>query len=126
MVEKSKKEINPKEELLSTLHYPDNALFLFIKNNKTGEQTKCNKFSGLSFLPDIKEVIHYYGYETHDFNECLEIYGDLFENDEKYLPFDNNEIYITSHDKYEGCCTANGFEFKTKDWHFYFKVCDLL
>lgn len=126
MTKINKIQISPKEELLSSLHYPENALFLYKENRKTGEKILCTDYCELSELPDIREVIHHYGFETHDFKECCKIMGDIFENDDDYLPFDNDEIYITSEDRYEGCCTVGGFEFTTKDWHFYFDVHDII
>ena len=50
------------------------------------------------------------------------LYKENFENDDHYLPFDNNELYITKDDKYEGCCTVDGYEFTTKDFHYYWTV----
>lgn len=116
--------LNSREEILKDLHYPETALYLFRTNLETGETELCgdDKYNELDVLPDIKEVIEYYGYDTHDFNECLEIYKDIFEHDDAYLPFDNDEIYISKNDRYEGCCGKNDTQFKTKEWFYYFTV----
>lgn len=101
---------------------PEHRLFLFKENKQTKEITQEPDFCGESSLPNIKDVIISKGYNIHTFNDCLELYQSMFENDENYLPFDDDEIYITLNDVYQGCCTRNGFEFTTKDYHYFFGI----
>lgn len=111
-----------KDIIEDLLILPENSLSLFIKDKKTGEYTKHKLFQNEKFLPTLEAVIVSLGFEIHTFNECLRIYGDLFENDDKYLPFDNDEVYITLDDRYVGCCTRGGWEFSTEDKHYFFGI----
>ena len=117
------KDFSSKEELLETLKETNGHLSLVKESKTTDDFFPCNPiYNRVYELPDIKEVIINEGYETHSFDECLELYKENFENDDRYLPFDNNELYITKDDKYEGCCTVDGYEFTTKDFHYYWTV----
>ena len=90
------KNFSSKEELLKVLNETKGHLSLLKKDRKTGEFLECNpKYNRVYELPNIKEVIIDEGYEVHTFDECFKIYKENFENDELYLPFDNNELYIT-------------------------------
>lgn len=104
------------------LMQPENRLFLFKENRETKEITQEPDFSNEASLPNIMNVIQAKGYNIHTFNDCVDLYEDVFENDENYLPFDDDEIYITLNDVYQGCCTRNGFEFTTKDYHYFFGI----
>lgn len=111
-----------KDELLKKLTETNGYLSLLKKNRITGECEEVKEYSNYTYLPNIQEVIENLGYQTHSFDECLELYKDIFENDDDYLPFDDDELYITKDDKYEGCCTKDGFEFLIKNYHFYWAV----
>lgn len=97
-------------------------LFFYCRDKETNEITEIEEYSELNYLPNIEDVIQGMGYQTHTFNDCLELYEENFENSDQYLPFDNDEIYITEDDVYQGCCTKNGFEFSTKTKHFFFGI----
>lgn len=104
------------------LIFPENRISLFRRDLKTNEIVKDNDFQNKKHLLTLEAIIEAKGYEIHTFDECVELYGDVFENDDSYLPFDNDEVYITLKDRYEGCCTRGGWEFTTKDYHYFFGI----
>lgn len=127
----SEKEINGEkvicdfesvETLERYLTMKSNSLYLYRRDLKTDEIVELPQFGNINYIPKIEGVIQTFGYDTHAFNECVELFNDVFETDDSYLPFDNDEIYITKEDRYEGCCTKDGFEFKTKDYHYFFGI----
>lgn len=111
-----------KDIIEDLLILPENRLYLFKKNKDTGDIERDKCFQGEKFLPTLEAVIASKGYDIHTFDECLKIYGDLFEQSDLYLPFDDNEVYITLDDNYEGCCTRGGWEFSTRDYHYFFGI----
>jgi hypothetical protein len=111
-----------KDIIEDLLIVPEHWICLFRKDKNTGEIIKDNDFQNGKFLPTLEAVIESKGYEIHTFSECEELYGELFEKDELYLPFDMEEVYITLNDVYQGCCTRGGWEFSTKDYHYFFGI----
>ena len=111
-----------KDIIEDLLILPENRLHLFKKTKSTGEINRDECFQNEKFLPTLEAVIESKGYKVHTFDECLNIYGDIFEQDDLYLPFDNDETYITLDDVYQGCCTRGGWEFSTKDYHYFFGI----
>ena len=111
-----------KDIIEDLLILPENRLYLFKLNKITGEIKRDEHFQNEKFLPTLEAVIESKGYDVHTFDECLKLYGDLFEQSDLYLPFDNNEVYITLGDVYQGCCTRGGWEFSTKDYHYFFGI----
>ena len=101
---------------------PDNTLSLFKRIKETGEVVKDDIFQNIKHLPTLEAVIIGKGYNVHTFDDCYQIYGELFEKDDLYLPFDNDEIYITLEDSYQGCCTRGGWEFSTREYHYFFGI----
>lgn len=115
-------EFESVEQIYKNLTYSNNSLYLYKRDLATNEITAVPEFSKLKNIPVIEHVIRTLGYDTHSFDECLELYKDVFESDERYLPFDNDELYITKYDLYEGCCTKDGFEFTTKEYHYFYII----
>jgi hypothetical protein len=101
---------------------PDYVISLFKRNKKTNNIEREKSFQNERALPTIEAVIESIGFQVHTFDDCVKLYGDVFENDDLYLPFDDNEVYITLDDVYQGCCTRGGFEFSTKDFHYFFGI----
>lgn len=112
-------DITVMEELLIL---PENYLCLYRKDINTGEIVRDETFHHERHVPTLEAVIESKGFKVHTFEECFQLYGELFENDSSYLPFDNNEIYITLDDNYQGCCTRGGYEFTTKEHHYFFGI----
>lgn len=115
-------EFESKDIIEQLLILPENNMFLFQRNKENNETLKMNEFSNSKYLPDIGNVILSLGYDIHSFGEMMDIYNEIFENDDNYLPFDNNELYITKDDIYQGCCDRNAYEFMTKKFHYFFGI----
>ena len=111
-----------KDIIEDLLILPENTLNLFIKDKNSGEIVRDKVFQNEKYLPTIEAVIESKGYKIHTFDDCLKIYGDLFENSDRYLPFDNDEVYITLDDRYVGCCTRGGWEFVVENLHYFFGI----
>jgi hypothetical protein len=111
-----------KDSIVQLLECSNNVASLFIKDKNTGKTIKDDCFQNMKTIPPIEDIIVNKGYDVHTFEECENIYGEMFENDDSYLPFDFNEIFISLNDNYQGCCTKEGWEFSTKDFHYFIGI----
>ena len=112
-----------KDELEDALKRPEYRLFLFKEDGAV--ITKTNIFSNENVIPDIAIVLEKLGYEVHTFKEMEELFNDIFENHDMYLPFDMDELHYTSNDKYVGYCYRDSIDFNVDGSHYFFGVINI-
>ena len=107
-----------KDELEDALKLPEYRLFLFKEDGAV--ITKTDIFPNENLIPDIAIVLEKLGCEVHTFKEMEELFRDIFENHDMYLPFDTDELHYTYNGEYMGFCYRNDIQFTLGEYNYFF------
>lgn len=112
-----------KDELEDDLKLPEYRLFLFKKDGAV--ITKTDIFPNENLIPDIAIVMENLGCEVHTFNEMEELFKDIFENNDMYLPFDMDELHYTYDGEYMGFCYRDSVHFILNGCEYFFGLINI-
>lgn len=110
---------NDRSTIEDMLKLPEYRLFV-CKQCGDNKVEKTELFSNESFIPDIAIVLEHLGCEIYTFQEMEELFHDVFENDDMYLPFDTDELHYTYNGEYMGFCYRNDIQFTLGEYNYFF------
>ena len=111
-----------REFLEDALISPENRLYVFRKEKLTGVIEKTNIFPNKKHIPDIGCVIENLGYEVYAFNDMIALYRDLFENDDRFLPFDTDELHYAKDNVYVGFCHRDDVSCNIEEYYYFYGI----
>ena len=112
-----------KDELEDALKLPEYRLFLFKEDGVN--ITKTDIFPNEKLIPDIGIVLEKLGCEVHTFKEMEELFKDIFENHDMYLPFDTDELHYTYNGEYMGFCYRDSVHFILNGCEYFFGLINI-
>lgn len=112
-----------KDELEDALKRPEYRLFLFKEDGAV--ITKTDIFPNETLIPDIAIVLEELGCEVHTFKEMEELFKDIFENHDMYLPFDMDELHYTYDGEYMGFCYRDSVHFILNGYEYFFGLINI-
>ena len=112
-----------KDELEDALKLSEYRLFLFKEDGVV--ITKTDIFPNENIIPDIAIVLEKLGCEVHTFNEMEELFNDIFENHDMYLPFDMDELHYTCDGEYMGFCYRDSIQFVLNGYNYFFGLVNI-
>lgn len=112
-----------KDELEDDLKLLEYRLFLFKKDGDV--ITKTDIFPNEKLIPDIPIVLEKLGCEVHTFKEMEELFKDIFENHDMYLPFDMDELHYTYDGEYMGFCFRDSIHFILNGCEYFFGLINI-